>query len=134
MAAGLMISAYGTLHTTMLTGPRVPFALARAGLLPAGLARISANGVPAVAILMIGLWSICFKCSRHIRYPYGYVHFRVVDFLRYERRGRYDTLTPRALAGIGLIVLGLPLYEYFRRRAGTVTPPFWHHDDKNHEE
>ena len=63
MSAGLMISAYGTLHTTMLTGPRVPFALARAGLLPAGLARISANGVPAVAILMIGLWSIVLSAT-----------------------------------------------------------------------
>jgi APA family basic amino acid/polyamine antiporter len=63
MSAGLMISAYGTLHTTMLTGPRVPFALAHAGLLPAGLARISANGVPAVAIIMIGLWSVVLSAT-----------------------------------------------------------------------
>jgi APA family basic amino acid/polyamine antiporter len=31
----------------------------------------------------------------------------------------------RALAGIILIVIGLPVYEYFRRRAGEVPPPFW---------
>jgi amino acid transporter len=55
MSAGLMISAYGTLHTTMLTGPRIPYALSRAGLLPPGLARISAAGVPAVAILTAGV-------------------------------------------------------------------------------
>jgi len=63
MSAGLMISAYGTLHTTLLSGPRVPFALARAGLLPSGLAKVSANGVPAVAILTIGLWSIVLAAS-----------------------------------------------------------------------
>jgi len=35
----------------------------------------------------------------------------------------------RALAGIVLIIAGLPVYEYFRRRAGEVTPPFWQRDD-----
>jgi len=30
-----------------------------------------------------------------------------------------------ALAGIILIIIGLPVYEYFRRRAGDVAPPFW---------
>jgi hypothetical protein len=40
----------------------------------------------------------------------------------------------RALTGIGLIVMGLPLYEYFRRRAGTVPPPVWREDNKTHEE
>jgi APA family basic amino acid/polyamine antiporter len=31
----------------------------------------------------------------------------------------------RALAGVGLIIIGLPVYEYYRRRAGEVIPPFW---------
>ena len=31
----------------------------------------------------------------------------------------------RALAGIILIIIGLPVYEYFRRRAGDVAPPLW---------
>ncbi|NIV17452.1 MAG: amino acid permease [Woeseiaceae bacterium] len=60
---GLMLSAYGTLHTTLLSGSRVPFALARDGLLPAGLARISANKVPAVAVVAIGLWSVVLAVS-----------------------------------------------------------------------
>ena len=58
MSAGLMISAYGTLHTTLLTGPRVTYALARARLLPSVLARLAANGVPAVSVLVIGIWSV----------------------------------------------------------------------------
>jgi len=63
ISAGLMISAYGTLHTTLLTGPRIPYALAQAGMLPAGLARISSQGVPAVAVLTIGIWSIVLSIS-----------------------------------------------------------------------
>ena len=47
----------------ILPGPRVPYALSLAGLLPPGLARISASGVPAVAILTIGVWSIVLAVS-----------------------------------------------------------------------
>ena len=58
MAVGLAISAYGTTHTTMLSGPRVPYALAKDGLLPAAVAYVSSTGVPAVAIIGVGTWSI----------------------------------------------------------------------------
>ena len=58
MAVGLAISAYGTTHTTMLSGPRVPYALARDGLLPASITYVSSSGVPAVAIIGVGTWSI----------------------------------------------------------------------------
>ena len=58
MAVGLAISAYGTTHTTILAGPRVPYALARDGLLPSGIAYVSSAGVPAVAIIGVGTWSI----------------------------------------------------------------------------
>jgi len=168
MSAGLMISAYGTLHTTLLTGPRVPFALASAGLLPPALARISAHGVPAVAILIIGIWSAVLSVSGTfdiltdmyifvlwvffglsgaavivLRYrepdvdrPYrvwGYPYVPVA-FLMVTVYLLINTLlaTPsRALAGIGLIIIGLPLYEYFIRRAGTVVPPSWRHDEED---
>lgn len=162
MSAGLMISAYGTLHTTILTGPRVPFALARAGLLPAGLAHISANGVPAVAILIVSLWSVVLSVSGTFdiltdmyifvlwvffglngaavmvlrkRIPdaerpyrvWGYPYVPAI-FLMVTVYLLINTLlaTPtRALAGVGLIIIGLPVYEYFVRRAGTVVPPAW---------
>ncbi len=167
MSAGLMISAYGTLHTTLLTGPRIPFALARAGLMPAGLARISANAVPAVAILTVGVWSLVLSVSGTFdiltdmyifvlwifyglsgaavlilrrRLPDAERPYRVwgypfvpVLFLLVTAYLLINTLlaTPlRALAGIGLILIGLPAYEYFLRRAGRVVPPFWDHDDK----
>jgi APA family basic amino acid/polyamine antiporter len=158
MSAGLMISAYGTLHTTLLTGPRIPYALSKAGMLPAGLAHISKHGVPAVAILTIGAWSVVLSVSGtfdiltdmyifilwvffglsggavlvlrrtmpDLERPYrvwGYP-FVPVLFLLVTVFLLVNTLmaTPsRALAGIILIILGLPVYEYFRRRAGR-----WH--------
>ncbi|KPK52623.1 MAG: hypothetical protein AMJ59_26670 [Gammaproteobacteria bacterium SG8_31] len=162
IAAGLMISAYGTLHTTLLTGPRIPYALARAGMLPAGLGRISSQGVPAVAVLTIGIWSIVLSVSGTFdiltdmyifilwifyglsggavlilrrtmpdaERPYRVWGYPVVPilFLLVTAFLLVNTLiaTPsRALAGIILIIIGLPVYEYFRRRAGDVAPPLW---------
>jgi APA family basic amino acid/polyamine antiporter len=162
MSAGLMISAYGTLHTGLLTGPRVPFALARAGLLPASLARISANGVPAVAVFTVGVWSIVmgvsgtFDILTDIYIFVLWVFFgmnglalfilrrRVPDAERPYRIWGYPVVpalfllvtvyllintfmaTPvRAIAGIGLIVIGLPLYEYFNRRLTEIEPLNW---------
>jgi hypothetical protein len=29
------------------------------------------------------------------------------------------------------MIVGLPVYEYYLRRAGHVVPPFLRHDDKN---
>ncbi len=153
MSAGLMISAYGTLHTTMLAGPRLPFALAKDGLFPASLGHISKNGTPTVAVVTVGIWSICLAATgtfdiltdmyifilwifygmnalallilRH-RLPdadrpyriWGYPYVPLV-FLAVTAYLLVNTVwaTPyRALSGIGLIVVGLPLYEYFSRR------------------
>lgn len=167
MSAGFMISAYGTLHTTMLSGPRVPFALARAGLLPSGLARISGSGVPVVAILTVGVWSIVLAVSGTFdvltdiyvfvlwvffgmnglavfilrrrfpdaRRPYRTWGFPVVPalFLLVTVYLLVNTLiaTPgRAIAGIGLIVVGLPVYEYFNRRSGELEPLNWLQNDE----
>ena len=58
MAAGLLLSAYGTIHVGILAGPRLPYALARDGLLPAPLAIVSRRGVPYVTVLLVGAWSV----------------------------------------------------------------------------
>lgn len=162
MSAGLMISAYGTLHTTLLTGPRVPFALARAGLLPASLAWISVNGVPTVAVLVIGIWSVVLATSGTFdiltdtyifvlsvffgmcgaalfilrrRLPNASRPYRVWGYPFVP--GLYLLVTVyllintvvatplRAIGGIGLIVVGLPLYEYFNRRGRELEPLNW---------
>ncbi len=162
MSAGLMISAYGTLHATLLTGPRVPFALARAGLLPAGLARISRSGIPAVAVVTVGVWSIVLAVSgtfdiltdiyifvlwvffgmngvalfilrrkapdavrpyRIWGYPFVPALFLLVTV--YLLINTFMATPIRAIAGIGLIIVGLPLYEYFNRRLSEIEPLNW---------
>jgi len=168
MSAGLMISAYGTLHTTLLSGPRVPFALARAGLLPAGLAKISGSGVPAVAILTVGVWSIVLAASgtfdilTDIYIFVLWVFFGLNGLAIFILRRRFpDAVRPyrvwgypmvpalfllvtvyllintfvatpgRAIAGIGLIIAGLPVYQYFNRRADASEPLNWQLDDEH---
>jgi len=162
MSAGLMLSAYGTLHTTILTGTRVPFALARGGLLPSGLAWISGSGVPTVAVLVIGIWSVVLAASGtfdiltdmyifvlsvffamstaalfvlrrrapNARRPYRVWGYPFVPalFLLVTIYLLINTIlaTPlRAFGGIGLIAIGLPLYEYFTRYGRVLEPLEW---------
>lgn len=63
LSAGLMLSAYGTLHAGMLAAPRLPFALAQRGMLPAWVTRLSGRAVPTNAVLMMGAWSIVLTLS-----------------------------------------------------------------------
>ena len=162
MSAGLMISAYGTLHTTMLTGPRIPFALARGGLLPSALGLVSVRAVPAVAVLMIGVWALVLSVSGTFdiltdiyifvlwvfygmtgaavfilrrrcpdaERPYRVWGYPVVPvlFLAVTAFLLINTLvaTPgRAVAGLGLIAAGLPVYAYFGRRLGAAKTGDW---------
>jgi APA family basic amino acid/polyamine antiporter len=63
MSAGLMFSAYGTLHAGVLVGPRLPYALAERGMLPKWLMQLSSKGVPINAVLAMGLWAIILTLS-----------------------------------------------------------------------
>ncbi|CAN0593973.1 unnamed protein product, partial [Laminaria digitata] len=63
MSAGLMFSAYGTLHAGVLVGPRLPFALAERGMLPRWFMHLSSKGVPTNAVLAMGIWSIVLTLS-----------------------------------------------------------------------
>jgi basic amino acid/polyamine antiporter, APA family len=58
VAAALMASSVGTLHTSVLTGARVPYAMARDGLFFDRLSKISeVTRVPVRAVLAQGLWA-----------------------------------------------------------------------------
>lgn len=166
MSAGLMISAFGTLHTTILTGARVPFALARVGLLPSALGLISANAVPTVAVLVIGVWSVVLTATgtydiltdiyifvlsvfffmsgaalfvlrrtapdavrpyRVWGYPFVPGLFLVVT--AYLLINTFLATPTRAIAGFGLIIIGLPIYEYFTRRGDALPEPDWLGDE-----
>jgi APA family basic amino acid/polyamine antiporter len=64
MAAGLMLSSFGSLHSSVLTMARVPFAMARDRLFPSILARVSRKShVPVYAVLLLGVCAIAFALS-----------------------------------------------------------------------
>ncbi len=64
MTAGLMASSIGTLHTSILTGARVPYAMARDGLMFQSLGRLSeGTRVPVGALIVQGIWACLLAVS-----------------------------------------------------------------------
>ncbi len=58
IAAAMMISTLGALHTSTMANSRIPFAMASDGLFPKGLAQVSERGrVPVRALLVQGVWA-----------------------------------------------------------------------------
>jgi APA family basic amino acid/polyamine antiporter len=154
LTLGMMLATFGSLHSLCVSVARVPFAMARDGLLPAAFARISARTrVPANAVLLLGACAVGFafsgafdvltdlivfmllafnalavaavyvlrrKLPNAVR-PYRVWGYPVVPalFLLGTAYLMINTLiaTPgRALAGIGIVALGLPLYAWYARR------------------
>ncbi|HYE16538.1 MAG TPA: amino acid permease [Pyrinomonadaceae bacterium] len=103
MAAGLLASSVGTLHTSILTGARVPYAMARDGLFFQNLARLSPKTrVPVGALIVQGLWACLLALS-----------------------GSFDTLTDYVIFGswifYGLVTASIFL---FRRRMPHAERPY----------
>ncbi len=64
MAAGLMASSIGTLHTSILTGARVPYAMAKDGMMFQSLGRLSEKThVPTGALIVQGIWACLLALS-----------------------------------------------------------------------
>jgi basic amino acid/polyamine antiporter, APA family len=163
LTIGMMLSAFGALHSLSLAVARIPFAMARDGLLPRAFATISPRArVPTHAILLLGTCAIGFafsgafdiltdlivfmlllfnglavasvyvlrrKLHNAVR-PYRVLGYPVVPalFLLATAYLMINTLlaTPgRALAGVGIVALGLPLYVYYARRLPRSRPADW---------
>lgn len=79
-AMALMFSAFGSLHASVLSGARVPFAMAREGLFFRALGQVSPRShVPARAVLAQAAWASVLALS-----------------------GSYDTLTDAAIFAVWL--------------------------------
>jgi APA family basic amino acid/polyamine antiporter len=64
LAVAMTISAISAMNGSMLTGARVPYAVARDGLAPAPLGRLSAGAsVPAISVLVQGVLSCALALS-----------------------------------------------------------------------
>lgn len=76
MTIGLMASSAGTLHTSILSGARVPYAMARDGLMFERLGRLSeATRVPVGALIVQGLWACMLAISGSFDTLTNYVVF-----------------------------------------------------------
>jgi basic amino acid/polyamine antiporter, APA family len=163
LTIGMMLSTFGALHSLSLSVARIPFAMARDGLLPSTFATISPRArVPAHAILLLGACAVGFAFSGAFDVltdlivfmlllfnglavasvfvlrrtlpdaarPYRVWGYPVVPtlFLLVTAYLTMNTLvaTPgRALAGVGIVALGLPVYAYYARRLPPSRPEDW---------
>lgn len=99
IAAAMMTSTFGALHISTMANSRVPFAMAKDGLFPKALARVSERThVPVRALLVQGVWAGVLALS-----------------------GSYDTLTDYVIF-VNWIFFGLVIVSVFfiRRRMPKV--------------
>ena len=96
IAAAMLSSTFGALHTSTMANSRIPFAMAKDGLFPRTLARVSERThVPVRALIVQGIWASVLALS-----------------------GSYDTLTDYVIF-VNWIFFGLVVVSIFfiRRRA-----------------
>jgi APA family basic amino acid/polyamine antiporter len=99
---GLMLSSLGTLHTSILSSSRIPYAMARDGVMFQRFGRLSVNAVPANAVLFQGVWACLLALS-----------------------GSFDTLTDYVIFGswIFYALVGSSIFV-FRRKYPDAERPY----------
>ena len=150
-----VISALGSLNGGILTGSRIPFAMARDGQLPAALARVNPRSrTPVTSIVLLAVWACLLTLSatfdqlttivifvdiivdglaaasifilrrkmagaeRPFKTPlYPLVPLAYLGTVAWLVADTVVTSPAEALGGVALLVLGLPVYWYYRYRA-----------------
>src|SRR5688500_7415288 len=158
-SVGLMLSSLGTLHTSILSGSRVPYAMAKDGLMFRTFDKVSVNSVPVNAVLFQGVWASILALSGSFDTLTDYVIFGswifyalITSSIFVFRRKYPDAERPykawgypivpvvfllvagwllintmmtaptQAFIGIGLIILGLPVYYYLVSKGNRIDP------------
>lgn len=100
---GLMLSSIGTLHTSILTGARVPYAMAQDGLMFEAMGRLSeGTRVPVIALIVQGVWASILALS-----------------------GSFDTLTDYVIFGSWIFyALATSTVFVFRRKYPDAIRPY----------
>lgn len=152
---GLMLSSLGTLHTSILSASRIPFAMAKDGMMFDTFKKVSVNAVPINGVLFQGVWASILALSGSFDTLTDYVIFgswifyalitssvfifrrRYPDAERPYKAWGYPvvpvlfllvsgwllintmvTSPVQSFIGIGLILLGLPVYYYLNNSKG----------------
>src|SRR5207302_5512657 len=63
MAVVIMISTFGCVNGLTLMGARLSYAMARDGLFFRAVGRLNKNGVPAMGLVLQGLWAVVLVFS-----------------------------------------------------------------------
>jgi len=156
---GLMLSSLGTLHTSILAGARVPYAMAKDGLMFEALGKLAATHVPVRALIVQGVWACILALTGSFDTLTDYVIFgswifyalvtssifvfrkKFPDLERPYKAFGYPvipvvfllvagwllistmvTAPTQSFIGIGLILLGLPVYYYLNSKGASQTP------------
>lgn len=154
---GLMLSSLGTLHTSILSASRIPYAMAKDGMMFKPFERLSVNAVPVNGVLFQGVWASILALSGSFDTLTDYVVFgswifyALITSSIFVFRRKYPaaerpykawgypvvpvvfllvagwllvntmmTAPKQSFIGIGLIILGLPVYYYLTNRAGNL--------------
>ena len=99
---GLMLSSLGTLHTSILSASRIPYAMAKDGMMIQTFEKLSVNAVPINGVIFQGVWASVLALS-----------------------GSFDTLTDYVIFGswifYGLITSSIFIY---RRKHPDLPRPY----------
>jgi len=60
---GLMLSSLGTMHTSILSGARIPYAMSHDRMLPKALSKLSSARVPVTSLMMQGVFAAILALS-----------------------------------------------------------------------
>jgi APA family basic amino acid/polyamine antiporter len=156
---GLMLSSLGTLHTSILSASRIPYAMAKDRMMFGIFDRLSVNAVPVNGVIFQGVWASILALSGSFDTLTDYVIFgswifyaligssifvfrrKYPDAPRPYRAFGYPvvpivylfvagwlllntmmTAPTQSFIGIGLILLGLPVYYYLNNKGAADAP------------
>jgi APA family basic amino acid/polyamine antiporter len=80
MAVAIMISTFGCVNGLVLMGARLYYAMARDGLFFHSVGRLNANHVPAVGLVLQGIWSVVLVFSGNYNELLDYIIWAALFF------------------------------------------------------
>lgn len=100
VALGVMISTFGAVNSNMLTGPRIYFAMARDGMLPASICQVHARfQTPAHAIALQSVWAVALLVAAYDLPEMLAACGASAAWVESVRKSPFDTLTDFVIFG-----------------------------------